>query len=62
MPDITMCLGYREDTMEECPLKHFCHRYTAEVNKERQAFFLGMPFLNGECNFFWDNAPNREEE
>jgi hypothetical protein len=60
MSDITMCDGGK------CPLKEKCHRYKAEPNEYRQAYFLEEPFVetkNGViCNHYMEyEGDNREE-
>lgn len=43
MADITMCEG------GDCPLKESCYRFRAPKNPYRQAFFVNIPYQNGEC-------------
>ncbi len=50
----------------KCPLKEKCHRYKAEPNEYRQAYFLEEPFVetkNGViCNHYMEyEGDNRKE-
>ena len=48
MPDISMCFG------TGCPLKDQCVRFLSESDGENQTYFLGVPFRDGKCTFFWE--------
>ena len=49
MPDISMCNG------QDCPIKEYCYRYTAEPSEFWQTW--GMFEFNKEtgCNYFMAN-------
>ncbi len=52
MPDISMCIA------NQCPLKEFCYRFTAEEDKD-QTFMMNPPYKEDdglvECAQFWFN-------
>lgn len=68
MPDITMCSGV-ESTLEwdgdggyydrpveggqVCPFKDNCYRHKATPTPYRQAYFVSIPFKDGNCDQLW---------
>lgn len=46
MADICKCEG------KECPIKDKCLRHTSITDKWNQTFFMEMPYLDGNCEFF----------
>ncbi len=46
MADITMCTG------KGCEAKVTCYRFTAKPNKYRQSYFMGVPDINGGCEYY----------
>lgn len=55
MPDISMCAN------EACPLKNKCYRYTATPTMYRQAYADFAPDDKGECDYFWENKPKKQD-
>lgn len=53
--DIAKCEG------GHCHLKSKCFRYTAEADKDYQAYFAEIPIGAGkECEYFWpDNKKHK---
>ncbi|MEA5260142.1 DUF2934 domain-containing protein [Arcicella aquatica] len=54
--DITMCKG------GDCPKKHLCYRYTADI-EGRQDFFPNLPFdfEQNTCEFYWQDVQRFEQ-
>lgn len=52
MPDITKCKG------NNCPLKDKCYRFTS-TSSYYQSYFVGIPYENGKCDFFWGTESER---
>ena len=48
MADITMCTG------EGCEARVTCYRFTA-IPHERQSYFIGVPDINGGCEYYINN-------
>jgi hypothetical protein len=46
MADITMCKG------EGCEAKFTCYRFTAKPNERYQSYFMKVPNINGECEYY----------
>jgi len=55
MCDISMCEG------NECPLKQRCYRFTAIPNEYRQSYFIEPPYIDDECDYFWDIDNNEKQ-
>lgn len=50
MADITMCQN------KKCPVRNQCHRYTAPVTPQWQAYGSYFePTGDSGCEFFWSN-------
>ena len=60
MADITMCAGADEKRNLICPMRDKCYRFTAPVNEYRQAYFSVVPYVEPECEWFWDRRGNNE--
>jgi len=62
MPDITMCHGVKDETGEHCPLKAWCHRFSATPDKYLQSYFVEAPFHKKECKHFWPVSTRTKEK
>lgn len=42
---------------EICPKREFCWRYKSQPKKDKQSYFMGMPYDGREksCEYFLDN-------
>jgi len=47
MADITMCSG------QGCNFKNKCYRFTANISKYRQSYFINPPIKEGKCDMYW---------
>lgn len=52
MPDITKCEG------GDCHLKYNCYRFIS-ADSMQQAYFVGTPYKDGKCDFFWGTESER---
>lgn len=53
MTDICKCKG--KDGAIICPYKDKCFRYTAEANELYQTYFVGIPLIDNNCNYYLSN-------
>jgi len=55
MPDIAKCEG------GNCPLKNKCYRYIS-ADSMRQSYFIEPPYIDDQCDYFWDIDSNEQIE
>jgi len=55
MADISMCAN------QTCTKKETCYRFTAYVNKHRQAYG-SFKQADGKCEYYWEVEPKKEEK
>lgn len=55
MPDISMCNG------NSCPKKDSCYRFTAKPSLLWQSYFMGTPYKDNDCEYYWPVEDNENK-